>query len=134
MSLISCVYYVVVEPLVAKKPAFADLLLLNGPGTCFVLCLAVYMNKVASFFPQYDTGLCLVTIKFLGLSASKIIYVESFARVKKLSLSGRLLLPLVDRYYRSTINVTRHSFVLADSSFNGPSYCGMEVVKSITVN
>ncbi|KAF8345879.1 glycosyltransferase family 1 protein [Amanita rubescens] len=81
LSLISCIYYVVVEPLVAKKPAFADLLLLNGPGTCFVLCIAVYMNK------------------FLGLSASKIIYVESFARVKKLSLSGRLLLPLVDRFF-----------------------------------
>ena len=61
LSLISCIYHVVVEPLVAKKPAFADLLLLNGPGTCFVLCVAVYMNKVASFFPQYDIGLYVLS-------------------------------------------------------------------------
>jgi len=81
LSLASCIYYVLVEPFVAKKPAFADLLLLNGPGTCVVLCIAVYVNK------------------FLGLSAPKIIYVESFARVKTLSLSGRLLLPLVDRFF-----------------------------------
>ena len=49
LSLASCIYYVMVEPLVAKKPAFADLLLLNGPGTCVALCIAVYVNKVASF-------------------------------------------------------------------------------------
>lgn len=51
LSLGSCIYYVLVEPLVVKKPAFADLLLLNGPGTCVVLCIAVYVNKVASFLP-----------------------------------------------------------------------------------
>ena len=51
LSLASCIYYVLVEPFVAKKPAFADLLLLNGPGTCVVLCIAVYVNKVAFFLP-----------------------------------------------------------------------------------
>jgi hypothetical protein len=29
-----------------KGPFPADVLLVNGPGTCFVLCAAVYLNKV----------------------------------------------------------------------------------------
>jgi beta-1,4-N-acetylglucosaminyltransferase len=80
LSLLSSVYHVTIEPFLFKKQAFADLLLINGPGTCVVLCIAVYVNK------------------FFGLPAPKILYVESFARVKKLSLSGRLLKPLVDRF------------------------------------
>lgn len=79
LSLLSSVYHVVIEPMF-KKTVFADLLLLNGPGTCVVLCIAVYANK------------------FFGLPTPRIIYVESFARVKRLSLSGRLLKPFVDRF------------------------------------
>lgn len=29
--------------------AFSEVLLLNGPGTCFVLCIAVYVNRVRKF-------------------------------------------------------------------------------------
>jgi len=36
--------------------------------------------------------------KFFGLPAPTIIYVESFTRVKALSLSGKLIRPLVDRF------------------------------------
>ncbi|KAJ7647273.1 glycosyltransferase family 1 protein [Roridomyces roridus] len=74
-SLLSCIYHVTL----ARKP-FADILILNGPGTCFVLCIAVCVNR------------------FLGLSAPKTIYIESFARVESLSLSGKLLYPFVDRF------------------------------------
>ncbi|OCF39095.1 UDP-N-acetylglucosamine transferase subunit ALG14 [Kwoniella heveanensis CBS 569] len=58
---------------------FADVLLVNGPGTCVVLVLVSYIRRI------------------LGLRYTKIIYVESFARVKSLSLSGKLVEPFVDR-------------------------------------
>jgi len=38
--------------------------------------------------------------QFLGLSSPRVIYVESFARVRSLSLSGKLLRPFVDRSVR----------------------------------
>jgi len=83
LSLLACIYHVVVAPFLflnGRQAVFADVLLLNGPGTCFILCIAVYVNK------------------FLGLRAPRIIYVESFARVRSLSLSGRLIRPFVDRF------------------------------------
>ncbi|KAJ7251492.1 glycosyltransferase family 1 protein [Mycena haematopus] len=82
-SLLMCIYYIAFARTPSsfrKRSSFADVLILNGPGTCFVLCIAVYVNK------------------FLGLAAPRIIYIESFARVKSLSLSGRLLYPFVDRF------------------------------------
>ncbi|KAJ7287472.1 glycosyltransferase family 1 protein [Mycena rebaudengoi] len=82
-SLLACIYHVTLAPILfpnSTRASFADVLILNGPGTCFVLCIAVYLNK------------------FLGLSAPRIIYIESFARVESLSLSGRLLYPFVDRF------------------------------------
>ncbi|XXG74293.1 hypothetical protein AAC387_Pa07g3054 [Persea americana] len=45
----------------------------NGPGTCIPLCAAAFLQKV------------------VGIKWSYIFYVESIARVKKLSLSGLLL-------------------------------------------
>lgn len=36
--------------------------------------------------------------QFLGLGDTRTIYVESFARVKSLSLSGRMLYAFVDRF------------------------------------
>ncbi|KAK7057141.1 UDP-N-acetylglucosamine transferase subunit ALG14 [Favolaschia claudopus] len=78
-SLLKCIYHVAFAQFSARS-SFADLLVLNGPGTCFVLCIAVYMNK------------------FFGLAAPRIIYIESFARVNSLSLSGKLLCRVVDRF------------------------------------
>jgi beta-1,4-N-acetylglucosaminyltransferase len=40
----------------------------------------------------------LTAVQFFGLSHSKVIYVESFARVKSLSLSAKLLKPFVDTF------------------------------------
>ncbi|EJD43368.1 beta-N-acetylglucosaminyltransferase [Auricularia subglabra TFB-10046 SS5] len=57
-----------------------DVLLLNGPGTCVVLCVAVWLAR------------------FLGVRHTpRVVYVESFARVRSLSLSARIVAPLVDR-------------------------------------
>jgi len=61
-------------------PSLPDAILCNGPGSCVTLVLAAYVPK------------------FLGIKHIRVIYVESFARVSTLSLSGRLLLPLVDRF------------------------------------
>ncbi|KAI0267141.1 glycosyltransferase family 1 protein [Gloeopeniophorella convolvens] len=79
-SLHAALYHVIAAPrLPGGSPSF-DSLLLNGPGTCFVLCVAAYINR------------------FLGLSSPRLIYVESFARVRKLSLTGKLLRPIVDSF------------------------------------
>lgn len=47
LSLLDAIYHITIVPFFASPSTpFADVLLLNGPGTCFVLCLAVYLNKV----------------------------------------------------------------------------------------
>ncbi|KAE9411427.1 glycosyltransferase family 1 protein [Gymnopus androsaceus JB14] len=92
VSLLHCVYYVTIKQYQQTPcPYFADVLVLNGPGTCLTLCLAVYLNK------------------FLGLSAPKMLYVESFARVKTLSVSGKLLHSLVDRFIVQWPQLLKHS-------------------------
>ncbi|KAG2145983.1 glycosyltransferase family 1 protein [Suillus bovinus] len=75
-SLLACMYLVLVRPLLKKgafQQPFVDLLILNGPGTCVILCTAL-----------------------IGLPSPRVMYVESFARVKSLSLSGKLLYYFTD--------------------------------------
>jgi beta-1,4-N-acetylglucosaminyltransferase len=57
-----------------------DLILCNGPGICIPVCVLAYIPKI------------------LGLKHVRLVYVESFARVNSLSLSGRLLYRFVDRF------------------------------------
>ncbi|KZO92794.1 glycosyltransferase family 1 protein [Calocera viscosa TUFC12733] len=79
LSLLAALYNLTLLPLL-RGERFADLLLLNGPGTCVTVLAAVYVSK------------------FLGLPAPRTVYVESFARVRSLSLSGKLVRPFVDRF------------------------------------
>ncbi|KAJ1692822.1 hypothetical protein LUZ63_009520 [Rhynchospora breviuscula] len=60
-----------------------QVILCNGPGTCIPLCACAYL------------------LKLVGWRWCTIIYIESIARVKKLSLSGFLLykLPLADHFF-----------------------------------
>lgn len=51
----------------------------NGPGTALPLMYAHYIVNVVLMFNIY----------------AKILYVESFCRVTELSLTGKLLLPLM---------------------------------------
>ena len=103
LSLLACLYHVTVTPM-AKRTSFADVLVLNGPGTCFVLCLAVFINRVrltkdlpeimvdmslahspldsGSSFP--DTGLCRV----LRPSALAISVREAPAALRRQVLAG----------------------------------------------
>ncbi|EGC33342.1 hypothetical protein DICPUDRAFT_88818 [Dictyostelium purpureum] len=55
-----------------------DVLICNGPGTCVPLCLAVKI------------------LTWLRIKKSKVVYIESLARVKDLSLSGKILQHLSD--------------------------------------
>ncbi|XP_057961264.1 UDP-N-acetylglucosamine transferase subunit ALG14 isoform X2 [Malania oleifera] len=60
-----------------------QVILCNGPGTCIPLCVIAFLFKV------------------LGIRWSSIFYVESVARVRRLSLSGLLLykLRLADQFF-----------------------------------
>ncbi|OAY84019.1 UDP-N-acetylglucosamine transferase subunit ALG14 homolog isoform X1 [Ananas comosus] len=53
-----------------------EVIICNGPGTCIPLCVSAFLFKI------------------LGVKWSCIFYVESIARVRKLSLSGLLLYKL----------------------------------------
>ncbi|THH07230.1 hypothetical protein EW145_g3527 [Phellinidium pouzarii] len=88
-SLITSLRHMLQAPLISRR-SFADVLLLNGPGTCFVLCIAVYTLRHITPANVY--------LKFFGLPSPRLIYVESFARVNSLSLSGKLLQHIVDRF------------------------------------
>lgn len=50
------------------------------PGTCLPICLAGF------------------ALRFLGLKRVRVVFVESLCRVHSLSLTGRLLYYLADRF------------------------------------
>ncbi|KAK5054567.1 hypothetical protein LTR84_001458 [Exophiala bonariae] len=80
-----------------------DLILTNGPGTGVIVILA---SLILLFFGLGGTSTSSPSMnesKTLAQDAAqsgqmRSIYIESWARVKTLSLSGRLLKPLVDRF------------------------------------
>lgn len=57
-----------------------DLVVCNGPGTCVPVCLVAFIFRL------------------LGVKRIKIVFCESFCRVTSLSLTGRLLYPIADRF------------------------------------
>lgn len=72
-SIVQCV------PLVYRaKP---NLILCNGPGTCVPICLIAFLFKI-----------------FFINSNCRMVFVESVCRTKTLSLSGKLLLWIVDLF------------------------------------
>ncbi|GME63787.1 Oligosaccharide biosynthesis protein [Neofusicoccum parvum] len=72
--------------LLRDGPAPPDLVLTNGPGTGVVVVLAALLWRFV------DVG------DVAGTSRVRTVYVESWARVRRLSLSGKLLLRVVDRF------------------------------------
>lgn len=63
-----------------------DLIITNGPATAVIIILASLILKFFNIRGASSRGKC------------KTMYVESFARVKTLSLSGKLLVRVVDRF------------------------------------
>ncbi|TKA75696.1 hypothetical protein B0A55_03176 [Friedmanniomyces simplex] len=70
----------------AGEVDFPDLILCNGPATATILVLASVLLRF------FDVRGCSTRGKM------RTVYVESWARVKRLSLSGRLLSRVVDRF------------------------------------
>lgn len=63
-----------------RLPQLPAVLLVNGPGTCVPLAYVLF------------------AMKYLGMRRTRIVYIESLARVTRLSLSGRLILPIANRF------------------------------------
>lgn len=61
-------------------PELPAVLVLNGPGTSVPLAYILF------------------GLKYFGFCDTRIIYIESLARVNLLSLSGRLLMPIANRF------------------------------------
>lgn len=84
--LISC-FHVLYAPQgkIASSPRYPDLIITNGPGTAVCVVWASLL------------------LRFIGAGGTqgrmRTIYVESWARVKRLSLSGKLLAKCVDRFF-----------------------------------
>ncbi|KAM0789001.1 hypothetical protein ACM66B_003069 [Microbotryomycetes sp. NB124-2] len=84
-SLVVCLWLISIRPMLVarhERPRrFADVMLLNGPGSCVPIVVAAFLPRV------------------FGLPATKLVYIESFARTKKLSMSAKLVRPFVDRFF-----------------------------------
>lgn len=63
----------------AKPNQYPDVIITNGPATAVMVIIAAFILKFFGIAP---------------LNSMKVIYVESWARVRKLSLSGKVLLHL----------------------------------------
>ena len=109
-SLAFCLRHVALAPLCSsstpgRQRAFADLVLLNGPGSCVPIAASAFLPRVRTCSvvppsPRTDSSVPRFTSsQLVGLSSAKLVYVESLARTQRLSLSGLLVRPLVDRFF-----------------------------------
>ncbi|GAA5931225.1 hypothetical protein JCM1841_000866 [Sporobolomyces salmonicolor] len=83
-SLASFLWHVSLAPLLAggrARRSFADLILLNGPGSCVPIAASAFLPRL------------------VYLPSPALIYVESLARTRRLSLSAQLVRSLVDRFF-----------------------------------
>jgi beta-1,4-N-acetylglucosaminyltransferase len=88
-----------------RRPGHPDLILTNGPGTgvCVVLASLVllFFGCSGPSLSSSEDGLKGGSSKESSWQHSgemRSIFIESWARVKTLSLSGKILLPVVDRF------------------------------------
>ncbi|CZT20946.1 uncharacterized protein RCC_06807 [Ramularia collo-cygni] len=84
ISCLKCLFTCV--SILTERAEFPDIILCNGPATATIL---VFTSVLLRFFNWRD---CQREDKM------RTVYVESWARVKRLSLSGRLLEWVVDRF------------------------------------
>lgn len=89
-SFVFCLWYIALVPaLFPGNPTwpYVDVILMNGPATCVPIALATRIVRVRRLAYQ-----------FLSLPSPRLVYVESFARVRTLSLSARVLRHVVDQF------------------------------------
>jgi beta-1,4-N-acetylglucosaminyltransferase len=93
----------------SRQTTYPDLILTNGPGTGVIVILASiillffgFSGPSASVSRSKAAAKHAATLSFSTSTTKRgqmrSIYIESWARVKTLSLSGKLLKPLVDRF------------------------------------
>ena len=89
-SSLSCLYACLT--LLHRHPnGYPDLILTNGPATSLILILASTILRYFSFLPFVDAARSSVSEQHKSSSKMRVIYVESWARVKRPSLSGRII-------------------------------------------
>lgn len=88
-----------------QNPGYPDLILTNGPGTgvCVVLASLIllffgFSGPASSTSGENVEGKPDRLSQWQQSGRMRTIFIESWARVKTLSLSGRILLPFVDRF------------------------------------
>ncbi|WFD35481.1 protein disulfide-isomerase [Malassezia cuniculi] len=64
----------------APRRPVVDVVLMNGPATCVPICVAIWAMRI------------------IGAPTPAMVYIESFARVTSLSLTARIVRPLVDKF------------------------------------
>ena len=72
--------YCLIECFLVVLKTKPQLILCNGPGTGVLICYSAFL------------------LRMIGVYQPAIVYVESFCRVKSLSLSGKLIYPIADRF------------------------------------
>ena len=87
LSAIQCLlacFSIIKAPTGADQTWYPDVIVSNGPGTAVCVVTAAVM------------------LQYLGLAGTRgkmrIVFVESWARVRTLSLTGKILLPIADRF------------------------------------
>lgn len=77
----------------SRSMGYPDLVISNGPGTAVILIFASILLRLTAFFP-------FSRLRKTRLKKLRTIYIESWARVRRLSLTGKILLKLgmVDRF------------------------------------
>ena len=81
---------------------YPDVIVTNGPGTAvIVIFAALVLRFISCLLPSFISSfLRLKDTRGAGNGRMRTVYVESWARVKRLSLSGKILLKLkmIDRF------------------------------------
>jgi len=80
MSTIFTTVYSLIQSFILIVRIKPHLIICNGPGTCVPICYSAFL------------------LRLLGISQTTIIFIESFCRVKSLSLSGRLMYVIADKF------------------------------------
>ncbi|KAM3134292.1 UDP-N-acetylglucosamine transferase subunit [Paramecium bursaria] len=81
-SIFTTLYAIVITFIKLFQIQDLDLLVINGPGTCLPVVLVLWIQYLFLF----------------RIKRCKILYIESWCRVQKLSLTGKLIYRLCDRF------------------------------------
>lgn len=104
----------------ARRP-FADALILNGPGTCFILCAATYVNRVGRMAQGQNASLIYINLAVPGPSGTQ----SDICRIIRACTNIEPVRKTSSTFGRpvSTVAPTLISFVLNECAFQ--IHCSM---------